>query len=332
MYYRLLFGISFVWTLVSCATLEEDKGPPALTEKTSIQMIFDTAIQYGGDTLKKAKMLTAKTGRWSQLSSISYQYLLKKVPTRDAQQVHRAASLYLVSTPRVDLRIVKTLSRSRRPDLELIAWQMCSVRPSESTRSFLEEEASYFISSNQEARIMTPEFAYAVSSNQVKSLFSVMVRGLSTQGSDVFARAMISLNSGDLSQPFMDYLSRADLDDLRQINQKTIDPYTSLVILRYFLSHPLPIGHQQLGHIFLYAVSRNIALSDMAREVIEYQLPLHKEVLVQSLARQPLKVQVAYVETIRQNPTSHHRQILFELKKMTRYSEVIEEINSIKTY
>ena len=146
-------------------------------------------------------------------------------------------------------------------------------------KSFIEDEVSYFLRRNWENRLLTPEFARAAQENQVVDVFSLLKVGLEKNKGDDFAKAMLALNSSQVSGPFMDYLAMAPIEDLRQINQTAVDVYTCLVILRHFMNNSLPIGHPELGHLFIYAVSRNSALADMAREVIDQQFPKFQEQL-----------------------------------------------------
>ncbi|SMF33966.1 hypothetical protein [Pseudobacteriovorax antillogorgiicola] len=328
---KLLVG-AILFLAVSCVTVEEENQPPEITAETSVAEMFQAAIDFGGSTLKDVKRVTSETNRWPAMAKEARLYLRSSLRQGDRGKIIRAAHIYQASVPTLEPAILKLFTRHPSPEIAVIGWQLATVRPSPTVKSFVEDEVSYFVIRNWEQRILYPELATAVRENEVHSVFSVLQLGLLTKGNDEFAKAMVALNPDDSSVPFMDYLGLATIEDLRQINQSTVDVYTCLVILRHFMTNPLPLGHPNLGQLFSFAVSRNPALSDMARGVIEQQMPTFKEQMVYSLAALPLEVQIAFVEGARRNPSSNFRMLLGQLKLVTRYHQVVEEIESIKTF
>ena len=209
---------------------------------------------------------------------------------------------------------------------------MASRRPSPQMKRMIDSEINAFLLANQEDRLLLPEMAKAVRVNEVSSVQSLLELGLMVQGGDEFAKTLAELNGDEAAYAFMSYLAKASIDDLRQINQTTINIYTSLVILKYFVVTPIPLGHPALGHLYLYAVSRNPALSELGQTVLDTQYPGFKEVLVHALSMQPIEVQVSFVERIRQKPTANLKLLLSDLKALTRFEQVVEEINSISRF
>ena len=124
--------------------------------------------------------------------------------------------------------------------------------------------------------ILIPEMARAVKAHQMRGVYTLLREGLMKTGADDFAISMLSLNAESAALDFIDYLSKTDLEDLRQINQKNINIYSCLVILRFFNSYPLPVEHPDIGIIFQYAVSRNTGLNEMARSVLDRQIRVLK--------------------------------------------------------
>ena len=328
---RILAVFIFL-ALVGCVTIEEENKPPEISSKSTIPEMFNAAIDFGGPTLKEVKKVTTGTRRWPQMANQVRMYLNKNLRQGKRPEIVRAAHLYQASVPTLEPEVLKLFTRHSDPEIAVIGWQLMAVRPSNPVKTFIEDEVSFFVVRNWEKRILFPELAMAIMENQVSSLYSVLELGLMENGSDEFAKAMVALDGESASAPFMDYLTRATIEDLRQINQTTVNVYTCLVILRHFMSNPLPLGHPNLGQLFIFAVSRNGALSDMAREVIDRQLPSFKDQMVYALARQPMNVQIAFVEGSRRNPSSNFRILLSQLKSVTRFHQVVEEIDSIKTF
>ena len=163
----------------------------------------------------------------------------------------------------------------------------------------------------------------------MRGVYTLLREGLMKTGADDFAISMLSLNAESAALDFIDYLSKTDLEDLRQINQKNINIYSCLVILRFLNSYPLPVEHPDIGIIFQYAVSRNTGLNEMARSVLDRQIPRFKDELAFSLARQSSSVQLAFVEGSRHQQSSNVRVLLDELREITAYKEVVEEIAAL---
>ena len=59
----------------------------------------------------------------------------------------------------------------------------------------------------------------------------------------------------------MEYISQATVEDLRQLNQTSINVYTCIVIFRFFMDHELPVAHPQIGKLYAFSISRNRALA-----------------------------------------------------------------------
>ena len=317
---------------ISCVTVEEDKEAPKIVRSMPAKEIFDIALKHGGDSMKSLKKVSTKANKWPQMAQLSRDFLAKNIHSADRATLIRTAQVYQAAVPELEAQVLRLFTRHEKQDIAVIAWQLASIRPSAPVKRFIEEEVSFFLVRNWESRLLFPEFARAVQENEVNSVFSLLRMGLMENKGDDFAKAMLALNSRAVAEPFMDYLGTASVEDLRQMNQTTVDVYTCLVILRHFMANSLPVGHPDVGRLFVYAVSRNSALADMAREVIDQQLPQFKEQLTFALAKQPMKVQIAFVEGVRRSPGSNFRILLGQLRGVTRYSQVVEEIDTIKSF
>lgn len=317
---------------VSCVSMEDKDLPPELTHKSTIKELLNGSLDFGGKVLKQTKKIVTETNRWPQMATELRLYLKQNLRLENKANILRAAHLYQASVPALEPEVLRLFTRHHSSEIAVIGWQLAAIRPSSAVKRFIEEEVSYFVIRNWESKLLIPTFAMAVQENEVKSVYSLLQLGLDQSGNDEFAKAMVFLDPERSSAPFMDYLGKATIEDLRQINQSSINVYTCLVILRHFAFNPIPLGHPNVSHLFMYAVSRNTGLSEMARDVIESQLPEFKEQMVHALASLPMEVQISFVEGTRRQPSSNFRILMSQLKLSTRYHQVVEEIDAIKTF
>jgi hypothetical protein len=66
----------------------------------------------------------------------------------------------------------------------------------------------------------------------------------------------------------------------------------------------------------------------MAFAVLEKHIPENRLALAVLLARQPVPVQIAFIESSQRETTANLRLFLDELKEIAQQKEVIEELNS----
>ncbi len=324
-----------LWALGSgCATVSTDESkPPLISSETPFEEAIRIAIRYGGKRLDEFKDY-ARAGKFQpRVSSYTGQLILANGLSMPTGQLLHAAHLYRFSSPSLNPELLKQLlSANSESARKRIGWQMASLMPSAEVAAAIESLMSQAVVGGYENRYIMPEMADAVLENDVRSLYSFMRLGLLAQGNDSFAKAMAALQPASAARDFMDYLAIASLDDLRQMNQETVNMYSCLVILRFYLTHPLPVADPKVAQLYLYAISRNNALSDMARAVLDRQIPAFKAQMLHYLSRQPMEVQMAFVEGTRHSPSPNIKLLLSEFKSMTAFREVEQEIESIHRY
>ncbi|MFW7379487.1 MAG: hypothetical protein ACOH5I_11810 [Oligoflexus sp.] len=331
---RLIFFTGFIFLQMACVSLSggKDDRPPEIKADMPLEQAFDHAIQYGGSTLEDVKRLVKAREAWPQLEELSKRYISKNMRSASPSMLLNAVHLYRLSTPRLDPLLLTQLFAIKEPFHQRIAWQLAALKPSLQVASVLENELSKMIASDDIDQALLPEMARAVQANQIRTVYTILRQGLFASGSDDFAKAMIALNPEIAADDFIEYLAQASLEDLRQINQTGVNMYTCLVILRFFMNHPLPVANPHIGHLYYYAISRNPALAEMARDVLEQHVLQHREQMVFVLARQPMAVQMAFVEGTRHYPGANVQLMLTGLKELTAFQEVEEEISSLSRY
>ena len=317
---------------LSCVSLSSDDDEKVLTAKTPIPKLVNAAVVNDGDKLQRVLGIMKEEKLQAPIKKELETILRGSLDNLSPVELVRATQLYQASTRQFDHKVLTQLIRHKDAKVMARGWALSSLSPSPKMAQLVEREVSIYVVKNQESKILVPELATTIRTNQITSLFSILRLGLLNNGSDEFAKAMSELNPGLASEPFMDYLALSDLEDLRQINQTAINPYTSFVIMRHFLANPLPISHNNIGHIFLYAISRNPALADLAKSVLEQQIPRNRDHLAYTLATQPVEVQIAFIESTRRNPSANFKLLLEDLRRSTRFDQVVEEINSIRIF
>jgi hypothetical protein len=220
------------------------------------------------------------------------------------------------------------MARSKQEPVRRIGWRMAASRPSAEVGRMIESLLSESLTRGREAEMLVPEMANAIQENGIKSAYSYLVLGLMQKGEPEYANAMLAFDANKASGPFIDYLNKADLEDLRQLNQKSINLLTCTVIFRFFSENPLPLNHPGLPTVFQYAVSRNRALSEMAFAVLDKHIPDNRLALAVLLSRQPVPVQIAFIESSQRETTANLRLFLDDMKEVAQQKEVIEELNS----
>lgn len=331
---QLIFWLSLSFLQLSCVSLRggDSDSPPQIKADMPLEQAFAHAIRYGGSTLEDVKKLVKARDAWPELETISAAYIKENMNSASPSVFLNAVHLYRVSANRMNVDLLKQLFASSEPFHKKIAWQLAALRPSSRIAALLEEVLSQVLVNGNIEEVLFPEMARAVEANQVRTVYTILRQGLFASGSDDFAKAMITLNPDLAADDFVDYLAQASLEDLRQINQTSVNMYTCLVILRFFMNYPLPVANPNVGHLYYYAISRNPGLNEMARDVLEQQIPRFREQMVFILARQPQAVQMAFVEGTRHHPGANVQSMLASLKELTAFQEVEDEISALARY
>jgi hypothetical protein len=203
--------------------------------------------------------------------------------------------------------------------------------PSKAIANAAERELSRAIANDDESAVLVPLMAEAVRANRLVGSYTLLREGLMQTGHEAFAEAMAELQPNRASNDFMDYLATAPVEELRQMTLKTVNLYACMVALRHMLTRPVSLAHANADYLFLYSVSRNSGLSDMANAVIENNyLVDQRPQFALILSRMPVWVQLAYVENARRRQIPAVAVFLDELKKVAAQQEVIEEINEYR--
>ena len=317
-------------SLLGSTACQTSKTPeiPKITRETPLEEGYGYAVAYGGQVLQQFKEVSREKQQMAEVHRLAEADLLKKNEEMDPLALVNVSNLYRASTSTLSSKLLTTLLHSRSDASRRIGWRLAALRPSAEIGQTIEGYLTESLGDNSEDRVLSPEMAIAIQENNLKSAFTFLIRGLLKDGQPEYANAMLALDPVRAAGPFVDYLGKADLDDLRQLSQENINIYTCTIIFRYLLDNPLPINHPSISQLFLFAVSRNRAVADMANSVLEKHIPEHRIALSIILSRMPVQVQMAFVEGSQREMTANLRLFLNDFKDAAQQKEVIEELNS----
>lgn len=288
------------------------------------------AIEGDGLIFVKVSKEVAKTKQYKQTNRLARKYLLDHGEQLDKISATRALHFYRLRNPRVDLNLIKFLTQRDNETARRAGFRLASDYPSPKVRQFIGSYISLALIQNIEDKLYLDEVADAIAANRATDLYTFLRQGLLSTGGRPFAEAMAKLDSRRASDGFLNYLGLATLDDLRQLNQKTIKLDTAIYALGHLSSYLPDKDHDLVSHLYLYAVSRNTALRELAIPVLEKLMIIDDIAMAERLSRLPLEVQVAFVEHQRSNSKPVIGVFFSKLKTVTPHQEVIQDINGRK--
>lgn len=305
-----------------------DQQKPEITRDMSLTEAYGLAKTHDADIMQKVKELAKERNELPKLAAMTENDLMNNHSKLSYNELSHATNMYVYSSQKAEPKVIKSLLNAKEPGVRKIGWRLAAVKPSAEVAAVVDGVLNSALSNGHEDEILDPDMAKALQENGMKGDYTFLERGLSIQGAPEYATAMLALDPKNATPAFLTYLMRADLEDLRQLNQKSINVYTCTVIFRFLIENPLPISHPGVASLFLFAVSRNRGLADMANAVLEKQIPEHRASFAAILARLPVPVQVAFIENSQREMTANLRLLLNDLKDVAQTKEVIEELNS----
>jgi hypothetical protein len=330
---KLMMVLLACFLVASCQTMSSESAknetPPEITADMDFDDAIDAAVKFGGETLAKVKKLIAQQKMGAKATAMMTERLsstevAEKMPE---SQLMNMMHLLQSSGRRPSIELFRSLVRRERQAARDLGWNIAANYPSPEIAAAMDLEFTRAVASGTEETLLLPQMALAVQTNRLTSAYTLVRLGLMIKGNDEFAKAMISLAPRRSVDDFFPYLAKATIEELRQLNQSTVNVYTCMVILQHMNSVSPTTSHPQFSQLFLYAVSRNPGLSELASGAIDRVLPGFRTEVVQLLAQQPAWVQVAYVEGTKRRRSPHAPSFLAELKLSTSHNEVSEEIN-----
>ncbi len=333
---RMVQSLSFISILsisvVGCVSFSnKQRKPPKITETMPLKDALAGGIEFGGPTLGDVKKLIKKRKEWVKAEDLLFHILIsQKDDDMPIPSLINAMELFRASQSKRAPSIFRKHVRERAMIRRQIAWQLAADVPSEAMGREVEALLTEALADDDLKQVFIPSMADAVASNRLTGSYTIVREGLFAVDDISFARAMIALNPQKASDDFLEYLAKAPVEELRQLTLKSVDVYTCTLILEHFQSYPPPVSNARMETLFLYTISRNNALAEMARDVLEKYLPKHSEAFAFTLSRLPSWMQIAFVERSSKRLTPVISLFLDDLKKVTIDKDVADEISGLK--
>lgn len=304
--------------------------PPVIKANMPLNEALEAAIDYGGDTLAEVKRLIKRRNEGAKASRMLEPALREGIEKYQPHQLLNAGHLLTATPGPLPAKLFKDMISSDRPLARQLGWQLAAAKPSTEIAKAVDEELTRAVNDNDLETVLMPQMANAVRANHLTSAYTLVRQGLMSKGDEEFVHAMIETSPERASSDFLSYLALAPAEELRQLTLSSVNLYAVLAIMKHFQKIPPRPSDGNVEHLFVYAVSRNTGLAEMAQTVIEGFVPQHTELVAQLLARHPIWVQIAYLENARRRMSPKVGLLLSELKKATAENDVVREIDEIK--
>lgn len=307
-----------------------EKEPPKITEKTELKEALTYAIEFGGQTLNDVNKLIRHRKQSQQAEEILFNILYKDHDKLPVTSLINSMELFRNTASKRYSTIFKIFVREKSLAKRQLAWQLAADEASSEMSKEIDNFLTEAIVDNELKEVFLPPMADALANNRLITSYSVVREGLFHTNDIAFARSMIALNPRRASEDFLEYLTRAPIEELRQMSLKSVDVYTCTLILEHYRSYPPQPSNPHIETLFYYAISRNNAFSEMARDILERYLPKQSEAFAFRLSRLPSWMQIAFIEKSARRLTPVISLFLTELRKVTLDKDVADEISELK--
>jgi hypothetical protein len=323
--------VLFLLLTVSCVSFnsKKEKELPKITDTMPLKDAIVNAVEFGGPTLSQVNKLIKKRKEWSKAEEYLYKILLTDNDITASSLINAMELFRASQSSRAPIIFKKFVNDSTLIKRQL-AWQLAADAPSQAMGREVENHLTEAVAENELNLVYIPAMADAVAANRLVDSYTIVREGLYFSGDIAFARAMITLNPGQASIDFLEYLAKAPVEELRQMSLKSVDVYTCTLILEHFRAYQPPVSNPRIETLFFYSISRNNALAEMARDVFEKYLPKHSEAFALTLSRLPSWMQLAFVERSSKRLTPVISLFLDDLRKVSADKDVVDEISGLK--
>jgi hypothetical protein len=327
-----LFCICACIVLASaCVSLSSNKKnePPPIVNSMATDKALEAGIEFGGDTLLKVKKLLRTRNQLAKAGRGLEKNLLNNFEKMPDHRLINCVSFYIASESTEAHQVVGRLLSSDKKLHRQLAWHIATHMASQEMAKTLEEFLTKVITEDRLSGYFSPEMAEALVNNRLKDSYTILRLGLMASNNVNFVKAMIAIAPERASGDLMEYLAQAPVEELRQLTVDSVDLFSCMESLKHLQKYPVSVYHGNFPHLFYYATSRNMALAELAQEVLATYAPKHNAYVAYLFSTQPEWLQLAYIEGVRRNLTPVATSFLLEVKKNSRQQEIVDEINSM---
>lgn len=325
-----VFLLNFVVSCASFNTDNEKKIAPTLNGDMKTEELVDAGVTFGGDILRNAKQIIKNRKDEKTAEALMRVKIIDNFQTWKTHELINGINMYQFMKPAKAEGIFDLLVNSDRELARELAWTLAASAPSREMSGKIDALFTKYIVNDELEVQLVAEMADAIVSNKMTSYYSVLRRGLFVTHEDSFAKAMIYLNPKKASNDFLEYLRLATPEELRQLTLANLNVFTCTVILEHLGNVSADISSPNFETLFLFATSRNVALSELGMKAIEQHLPNNIQRVAMTLSRMESYVQISYINNVSRNLLPLTKNLLIELKDITARNEVLYEIDSIK--
>ena len=320
-------------TFAGCASLsdrgkDEAKEPPAIVDDMELDKALIAAIKFGKPTVTQVSDLIRKRSQEAWAGNYLQTVMSKYSDSWPSIALYNAMEMFRTLSHSHSPILFSEFIASKRQVNRHLAWVLAGSVPSEEMAHAVEKVLTESIIENTLDQIVMPPMAEAIVQNQLKGCYTVLRYALFNFNHESYAQAMMKLQPNEASNDFLDYLARAPLEELRQLNLPSVNVVACMAILDHLNSRPVIVAHRHFESLFLYAISRNQALSRQALKILsENYFSKYGNDVAYKLSRMSNWIQIAFVENIGREPSPATSRFLRVLKKTTSQKEVIEALN-----
>lgn len=316
--------------LVQCVSFQsEEKKPPVITSSMDREEAIDAAVTFGDETLEQVRRLLQKRKEQGKAGDELYHLIGKNFLLWPGFKLLNAVRLYQTLNHSEAHKLFAILVRSERSLGQQMGWRLATALPGPLMAKEIDRRLTEDLKEDTLSDDLFPEMAQAVASNGLTHAYTIVRKGLFTVHHPAFAEAMALLDSQRASEDFLEYLSLANPEELRQLSLVHVDLLTCSRILDHLASHPTFIANGKIEILFYYSVSRTTALSEGAKKVLARLMETDVSYLAFVFINLPTWAQMAYIEGTHQNYNATAGHFLGEVEKRSAQKEIIEEIQSV---
>ncbi len=317
---------------IGCVSNEPEAiQPPLVSTEWRLEDLVDAGIDHGGGTLAKVKEIIERKNELRQAGLSAELKLISHYKDWNSAQLMNATHLFLASKPDNGVRIFELLATSDRPLARRLAWLVASKVTSPEVKKAIDDVISDLIQKDKlNEGFFIPEVADAIAANELVALYPTLRMGLLIAQEPAYARAMVRLNGKESAGDFMNYLSLAPVEELRQLSMGSMNEATMLVVLEYLNKVTLLPEHPALNHLYYISISRNNAISAAGIALLGRYFESNKNLMALRLNSLPEWAQIAFIDRAKRDITPAIAQFLKKFRNVASQDAVVEELKELR--
>ena len=301
-----IFIILSYFILIQCVSLKQDNSIPKPPDEDSIistKELTLKSIQHGGEYLTKSNNLIIKRKQRNIALKSIFSWVENNKDSDKYKKLINAIHLYQKLSPIIPEKMFTLLNNSNKSTTRKMSWHIAASYPSNEMGTEIERILTSSILKNTLKDQLFPQMPDALANNNLKNTYTIARQGLHLTNQLSYAQSMTILNKNLANIDFLNYLKKASIEELRQLNLKNIDIITSSYMLDYLKDKNFPMTSKNMKILFYFSISRNNALAELANRVLINKIPEYGEDLSITLSTLPTWMQTAYIESQKEEKT-----------------------------